>query len=62
MKRGRKGILTLLKKVDSVNVCKKGNEKILILPRAMTGEDYSEWRQDNRNYLRKLKIKNHVRN
>jgi len=56
-KRGRKGKLTLMKKVDSIKVCKQGSEKVLILPRAMTNIEYSEWRQDNRNYLRKLKTR-----
>jgi len=27
MKRGRKGILTLIKIVDHVKVCKKGNDR-----------------------------------
>ena len=54
-KRGRKGILTFMKKVDSVTICKKGSEKVFILPNGMFQENYSTWRQDNRNYLKKLK-------
>ena len=56
-RRGRKSILTFLKKVDSVKICKKGSEKVFILPKAMTGEDFTGFKQDNRNYLRKLKNK-----
>ena len=55
MKRGRKGILTLIREVDSVKVCRKGSEKVYILPKAITGEDFTGFKQDNRNYLRKLK-------
>ena len=47
--------LTLIQEVDSVKVCKQGSEKIFILPKAMTGEDFTGFRQDNRNYLKKLK-------
>ena len=55
MKRGRKGILTLIREVDSVKVCKKGSEKVFVLPRAMTGENFTRFKIDNRNYLKKLK-------
>jgi len=54
-KRGRKGKLKLLKIVDSVKVCKQGSEKLFILPKGMNHESYSNWRQDNRNFLHKLK-------
>jgi len=55
MKRGRKAKLTFKKEVDSVKVCKQGSEKVFILPKGMFQGDYSAWRQDNRNYLLKLK-------
>lgn len=54
-KRGRKSKLTLIREVDSIKVCRNGTEKVFILPKAMTGEDYTGFKQDNRNYLHKLK-------
>lgn len=57
MKRGRKGILTLIREVDSIKVCRNGSEKVFILPRAMTGEDYGKFKQDNRRYFKKIKTK-----
>ena len=54
-KRSKKRILTFKKKVDNVQVCKSGPEKVFILPKGMFQENYSAWRQDNRNYLRKIK-------
>jgi len=54
-KRGRKAKLTFKKKVDNVKICRQGREKVFILPNGMFQENYSNWRQDNRNYLLKLK-------
>ena len=56
-RKGRKSALTLIREVDSVKVCKAGTEKVFMLPKAMTGEDYTSFKIDNRNYLRKLKNK-----
>lgn len=61
MKRKRKKykkVLTLIREVDSVKVCKDQNkEKVFLLPKAMTGEDFTGFKQDNRNYLRKIKTR-----
>jgi len=54
-KRSKRRILTFKKKVDQVQVCKSGPEKVFILPNGMFQENCSAWRQDNRNYLRKIK-------
>jgi len=54
-KRGRRSKLTFKKEVDSVKICKQGSEKVFILPNGMNQESYSNWRQDNRRYLYKLK-------
>jgi len=52
----RKKQLTLIREVDSVKFCRDENkEKVFLLPKAMTGEDFTGFKQDNRNYLRKLK-------
>ena len=47
-KRGRKAKLTFKKEIDGVKICKQGSEKVFILPRAMTGENYQEFKEDNR--------------
>jgi len=54
-KRGREAILTFKKEIDGVKICRQDREKVFILPKGMGQENYLNWRQDNRNYLHKLK-------
>jgi len=47
--------IKLIKISDRVKICRQGPEKVFILPNGMFQENCSAWRQDNRNYLLKLK-------
>lgn len=53
----KKKQIKLIKILDSVKICRHGNENVFLLPKAMTGEDFTGFKIDNRNYLRKLKNK-----